>query len=78
MGALMERGNRRAILVRTLAAAFHQKTRSCSPELLLIREEPRKVMRDECISYYGPTYRVPDRYISRWVWTILKGETLGN
>jgi len=45
-------------------------------ELLLIHEEPRKVMRDGCISYYGQTYRVPDRYIGRRVWTILKGETL--
>jgi len=45
-------------------------------ELLLIHEEPRKVMRDGCISYYGQTYRVPDGYNGRRVWTILKGETL--
>jgi len=45
-------------------------------ELLLIHEEPRKVMRDGCISYHGQTYRVPDRYIGRRVWTILKEETL--
>ncbi len=45
-------------------------------ELLLIHEEPRKVMRTGCISYYGQYYRVPDRYIGRRVWTVLKGETL--
>ncbi len=45
-------------------------------ELLLIHEEPRKVMRTGCISYYGQTYRVADRYIGRRVWTILKGDTL--
>ncbi len=45
-------------------------------ELLLIHEEPRKVMRDGCISYYGQTYRVPDDYIGRRVWTVLQGETL--
>jgi hypothetical protein len=45
-------------------------------ELLLIHEEPRKVMRSGCISYYGQTYRVPGRYIGCRVWTILKGKTL--
>jgi hypothetical protein len=45
-------------------------------ELLLIHEECRKVMRTGCISYYGQFYRVPDRYIGKRVWTILKGETL--
>ncbi len=45
-------------------------------ELLLIHEEPRKVMRTGCISYYGQFYRVPDRYIGRRVWTLLKGDTL--
>ncbi len=33
-------------------------------------------MRTGHISYYGQFYRVPDHYISRRVWTILKGETL--
>jgi hypothetical protein len=45
-------------------------------ELLLIHEEPRKVMRTGHISYYGQFYRVPDRYIGRRVWTVLKGDTL--
>jgi hypothetical protein len=45
-------------------------------ELLLIHEEPRKVMRTGCISYYGQFYRVPDKYIGRRVWTVLKGDTL--
>ena len=45
-------------------------------ELLLIHEESRKVMRTGCISYYGQFYRVPDRYIGRRVWTLLKGDTL--
>ena len=45
-------------------------------ELLLIHEEPRKVMRTGCISYYGQFYRVPDQYIGRRVWTVLKGDTL--
>jgi transposase InsO family protein len=45
-------------------------------ELLLIHEEPRKVRSTGCISYYGQYYRVPDRYIGRRVWTVLKGETL--
>lgn len=45
-------------------------------ELLLIHEEPRKVTRDGCISYYGQTYRVPDEHIGRRVWTVLQGETL--
>jgi Integrase core domain len=45
-------------------------------ELLLIHEESRKVMRTGYISYYGQTYRVPDCYIGRRVWTILKGDTL--
>jgi len=45
-------------------------------ELHLIHEEPRKVMRTRCISYYGHTYRVPDDYIGRRVWTVLKGENL--
>lgn len=45
-------------------------------ELLLIHEEPRKVMRTGHISYYGQYYRVPDRYIGRRVWTVLKGETI--
>jgi len=45
-------------------------------DLLLIHEESRKVMRDGCISYYGQAYRVPNPYIGRRVWTILKGETL--
>jgi len=33
-------------------------------------------MRTGCISYYGQFYRVPDRYIGRRVWTLLKGDTL--
>jgi len=45
-------------------------------DLLLIHEEPRKVMRTGCISYYGQFYRVPDRYIGRRVWTVLKGDNL--
>lgn len=45
-------------------------------ELLLIHEEPRKVSRTGHISYYGQFYRVPDTYIGRRVWTVLKGETL--
>lgn len=45
-------------------------------ELLLIHEEPRKVLRTGHISYYGQLYRVPDQYIGRWVWTVLKGDTL--
>ena len=45
-------------------------------ELLLIHEEPRKVTRTGHISYYGQFYRVPDKYIGRRVWTVLKGETL--
>ncbi len=45
-------------------------------ELLLIHEEPRKVMRTGCITYYGQYYRVPDYYIGRRVWTILKGNSL--
>jgi putative transposase len=45
-------------------------------ELLLIHEEPRKVMRTGCISYYGQFYQVPDQYIGRRVWTVLKGDTL--
>jgi transposase InsO family protein len=45
-------------------------------ELLLIHEEPRKVMRTGCISYYGQIYRVPDQYIGRRVWTVLKGDVL--
>lgn len=45
-------------------------------ELLLIHEEPRKVLRTGHISYYGQFYRVPDRYIGRRVWTVLKGDTL--
>lgn len=45
-------------------------------ELLLIHEEPRKVTRTGHISYYGQFYRVPDNYIGRRVWTVLKGETL--
>ncbi len=36
-------------------------------ELLLIHEEPRKVMRTSHISYYGQIYRVPDPYIGRRV-----------
>ncbi len=45
-------------------------------ELFLIREEPRKVHRTGHISYYGQYYRVPDRYIGRRVWTVLKGGML--
>jgi len=45
-------------------------------ELLLIHEEPRKGMRTGYITYYGQLYRVPDAYIGRRVWTVLKGETL--
>lgn len=45
-------------------------------ELLLIHEEPRKVTRTGHISYYGQFYRVPDAYIGKRVWTVLKGETL--
>ena len=45
-------------------------------ELLLIHEEPRKVMRTGHISYYGQFYRVPDHYIGRRVWTVLKGDLL--
>jgi len=45
-------------------------------ELLLVHEEPRKVSRTGHISYYGQFYRVPDAYIGRRVWTVLKGETL--
>ena len=39
-------------------------------------EEPRKVMRTGHISCYGQFYRVPDRYVGRRVWVVLKGETL--
>ncbi len=45
-------------------------------ELLLIHEESRKVMRTGHISYYGQFYRVPDCFIGRRVWAVLKGETL--
>ncbi len=45
-------------------------------ELLLVHEESRKVMRTGHISYYGQFYRVPDRYIGRRVWAVLKGDTL--
>ena len=45
-------------------------------ELLLIHEEPRKAMRTGCISYYGQTYRVPDRCIGRRPWTVFQGDTL--
>jgi transposase InsO family protein len=45
-------------------------------ELLLVHEEPRKVTRTGHISYYGQLYRVPDPYIGRRVWTVLKGQTL--
>lgn len=45
-------------------------------ELLLIHEESRKVMRTGHISYYGQFYQVPDRFIGRRVWAILKGTTL--
>jgi len=33
-------------------------------------------MRTGCISYYGQFYRVPDHYIGKRVWTVLKGDTL--
>jgi hypothetical protein len=45
-------------------------------ELLLIHEEPRKVMRTGHIGYDGQFYQVPDRFIGRRVWAILKGTTL--
>lgn len=45
-------------------------------ELLLIHEEPRKVLRTGHITYYGQYYQVPDRYIGRRVWTLLKGDRL--
>jgi len=45
-------------------------------DLLLIHEEPRKVMPTGCISYYGQFYKVSDQYIGRRVWTILKGNIL--
>lgn len=45
-------------------------------ELLLVHEESRKVTRTGHISYYGQFYRVPDRYIGRRVWAVLKGDTL--
>lgn len=45
-------------------------------ELFLIHEEPRKVMRTGYLSYYGQYYRVPDGFIGRRVWTILKGDDL--
>lgn len=45
-------------------------------EMLLVHEESRKVTRTGHISYYGQFYRVPDRYIGRRVWAILKGDTL--
>ncbi len=45
-------------------------------ELLLIHEESWKVTRTGHISYYGQFFRVPDRYIGRRVWAVLKGDTL--
>lgn len=45
-------------------------------ELLLIHEEPRKVLRTGHITYYGQYYQVPDRYIGRRVWTLLKRDLL--
>lgn len=45
-------------------------------ELLLVHEESRKVTRTGHISYYGQFYQVPDRFIGRRVWAILKGTTL--
>lgn len=45
-------------------------------ELLRIHEEPRKVLRTGHITYYGQDYPVPDCYIGRRVWTILKGDLL--
>jgi hypothetical protein len=46
-------------------------------ELLLIHEEPPKVQRTGHISSCGQQhYRVPERYIGRCVWTVLKGDLL--
>ena len=41
-----------------------------------MHEEPRKVTRTGHVSYYGQLYRVPDAYIGRPVWTVLKGQIL--
>lgn len=45
-------------------------------EFILVHEEPRKIQRTGCISYYGQFYRVPDKYIGRRVWTRLKSNTI--
>lgn len=42
--------------------------------MLLIHEEPRKVRRDGHVSYYGKLYRVPNEFINRRVFVILKGD----
>ncbi len=44
--------------------------------MLLIHEEPRKIIRTGHISYYGQSYRVTDRYIAQKVLTVPKEETL--
>lgn len=45
-------------------------------EFILVHEEPRRVRKTAAITYYGHYYRVPEEYISRRVWTKLKGSTL--
>lgn len=45
-------------------------------QVLLVREEPRRVYLDSTISYYGHSYRVPPGYLKCRVWTRLRGDTL--
>lgn len=45
-------------------------------QILLVREEPRRVYLDSTISYYGHSYRVPPGYLKCRVWTKLRGDTL--
>lgn len=70
------RGSARGLNGRTPAQAYRPSDRKTTREEidhLLVIEERRKVSRENTISLYGRTYRIPRGYIGARIWVKIKG-----
>lgn len=73
------RGTARGLNGRTPAQAYRPSDRTTTREEidhLLVIEERRKVSRENTISLYGRTYRIPGGYIGARIWVKIKGNKL--
>jgi len=73
------KGTARGLNGRTPAQAYSPSDRKTTREEidhLLVIEERRKVSRENTISLYGRTYRIPRGYIGARIWVRIKGSRL--